>query len=331
MSAAATSATTNGRPVRTFYDIDGWFRWIDFQLFEALLASQAGSEPGTLVELGAYLGKSAVVVGKHLRPGEEFVVVDLFGDTSVLESGDAATRAENHKSYGNLTRQRFESNYLALHEQLPTVIQGPSSSVTDHVADGSVRFAHIDASHLYPHVRIDAINARRLLRPGGVVVFDDYRAEHTPGVSAAVWQAVFELGLIPIAVTGTKFYGCFTEPEAARAAVAALLDSTDELWSGEQEIAGHPVQRITRVSKPTRAAPPETKPAAATESIAPAELIERVSRRTADIVLARMTEDRQAERDREERRQQPAAGSRAEQPRDRRLPLAALRSMLRHR
>ena len=85
------------RPVRTWYDIDGWFRWVDCRLFQALLGAQSESEPGTLVELGCYLGKSTVVIGDYRRAGEDFVVVDLFGDTSVLADDDHATRAETDK------------------------------------------------------------------------------------------------------------------------------------------------------------------------------------------------------------------------------------------
>ena len=60
--------------MRGFTDIPGWFYWLDYLLFRALLRSQAASPPGVLVEIGAYLGKSAVVIGEHVRPGEELVV-----------------------------------------------------------------------------------------------------------------------------------------------------------------------------------------------------------------------------------------------------------------
>ena len=65
---------------KSFYDIPGFFWWLDRKVFSAVLKSQEDSPLGTLVELGAYQGKSAVIIGDHVRDGERFVVVDLFGD-----------------------------------------------------------------------------------------------------------------------------------------------------------------------------------------------------------------------------------------------------------
>lgn len=233
-------------------DIPGWFFWVDRQLFATLLRAQESRPPGDLVELGTYLGKSAVVIGDHLRPGERFVALDLFGRTDLLDVGHAPNRREVEKSYANLTRLAFESNYLGFHSELPTIVEGPSSVIMEHVDSHAVRFVHIDASHLYEHVRLDAEHARKMLQPGGLVVFDDYRSEHTPGVSAAVWEAVFTDGLIPVAVTGTKLYGVFSDPEPYRAAVADLLAGNDGIWSEIQQIAGDPVYRLKLRNPPAK-------------------------------------------------------------------------------
>ena len=96
--------------VKSFYDIPGWFRWLDMTMFHTLLGAQSDSAPGVLVELGTYLGKSTVVIGDHVRDGDRFVAVDLFGDTDVLgeSPADVANRRESTKSYGTLTRRTFE-------------------------------------------------------------------------------------------------------------------------------------------------------------------------------------------------------------------------------
>jgi len=193
---------------RTLRDIPGWFYWADQHLFDVLLGAQANSPLGTLVELGVFKGKSAVLIGRYVRPGERFVVCDLFG----APADDPQNLRENNGSYRNLTRSTFERNYLALHDELPEIIQDLSSSVVDHVPDGTARFVHVDASHLYEHVCGDIRAAQRMLRPDGIVVFDDYRSEHTPGVAAAVWQAVGNGVLVPFAHTPNKLYATFGDP-----------------------------------------------------------------------------------------------------------------------
>lgn len=241
--------------VTSYADIEGWFFWHDRAMFDVLLDAQ--TELGTLVELGAYLGRSAVIVGNHIRPGERFVVIDLFGDETALTASkrDLANRAENRHSYATLTNQRFAANYLALHDELPEVIQAPSSVVGDHVAPGSARFVHIDASHLYDQVAEDIRNTRTILQPGGVVVFDDYSNPNTPGVACAVWEAVVSAGLVPFATTPHKLYGTWGDPEPHLAAVRAFAKAEKGIGAAELQVLGHTIIRLKPTPPPKPAAP----------------------------------------------------------------------------
>lgn len=233
-------------PPKSVEDIPGWFFWQDRAMFTALLTAQRDEPVGHLVELGTYLGRSAVVVGAYRRPGERFLVVDLFEGTDVLGESEVekANLRESLHSYTSLTRTAFERNYSAVRGDLPEVVAGMSSEVVRHLEPGSVRFMHIDASHLYDAVSGDVASAKLLLRPGGVVVFDDFRSEHTPGVGAAVWGACATHGLIPVALTTQKLYAVFSEPEAARRVVTDLAHDDERLWHGVQDIAGYPVIRL---------------------------------------------------------------------------------------
>lgn len=239
------------KTIRGYSDIPGWFWWIDRHLFGTILKSQADSKPGVLAELGTYLGKSAVIIGNYLRSGERFVALDLFGRTDLLtdSAADRANRAEADRSYSTLTRRTFEENYLSLHDQLPEIVEGPSTAIVDAVEPGTVRFLHIDASHLYPYVREDARNAKRLLREDGLVVFDDWRGEHTPGVTAAVFESVFTDGLIPVALTPSKFYGVFGDPTPYLTVIRELIKNDDRVWGEEQEILGRSVPRLNVKNK----------------------------------------------------------------------------------
>ncbi|MFD0316895.1 class I SAM-dependent methyltransferase [Streptomyces flavalbus] len=228
-------------PPRRLEDVRGWFPVLDQVLFEWLLDRQeAAGTRGDLLEVGVFMGKSAIFLGRHLRPGERYTVCDLFeGDAP-----DDANQAESRKSYAALTRRAFEANYLAFHDELPRVLQGPSSLVPAEVPAGSCRFVHIDGSHLYEHVYGDIGAARDALLPDGVVVLDDFRSEHTPGVSVAAWEAVLNRGLRPICLSTQKLYGTWGDPEPVQEALLAMARGRDDCHLSVQQAAGHRLIRL---------------------------------------------------------------------------------------
>lgn len=220
--------------------IPGWFQGYDVDLSRLLLtASEQALGPGDLAELGVYLGKSAALIGSYAAADETFTVVDLFGG----DPSESANAAENHDQDPDLSRRAFERWYLTVNNALPTVVEGSSGSITEHAAHGAHRFVHVDASHLYEHVAADVVAACTLLAPDGIVVFDDFRSEHTPGVSAAVWGAVATAGLHPFAMSPVKLYATFGDAARWYAVVADWV--RDSPWMSEtQQIAGQDVLRL---------------------------------------------------------------------------------------
>ncbi|MFF3288845.1 class I SAM-dependent methyltransferase [Streptomyces sp. NPDC003023] len=242
-SASAEAAAAEEelpRPER-FDDVKGWFWPADQLLFDWFLARQdATGQKGDMVELGAYLGKSSVFLGSYLREGETFTVCDLWDSPAP----DDSNSAEMDRSYSTLTRRAFEANYLSFHDRLPTLVQAPTSVITSEVAAASCRFVHVDASHLYEHVHLDIQAARKLLVPEGIVAFDDFRAEHCPGVAAAVWGALPTTDLRPIVITGTKLYGTWGDPDPVREELLEWLAGRTDMWHGVEEVAGRPLIRV---------------------------------------------------------------------------------------
>ncbi|MBB5871178.1 putative O-methyltransferase YrrM [Allocatelliglobosispora scoriae] len=239
------------KPIRTLDDVPGWFRRTDQLVTDRLLRHQTTlGQTGDLLELGAYLGKSAILLGRHRQPGERLVVCDLFG-----EQAPAEPNRRTAQLYASLTHQAFEANFAMFHAEPATVIVGPTTVVPDRVPGDSFRFVHIDACHLYDQVAEDIEIARTLLTPEGIVVFDDIRAAHTPGVPAAVWPRVATGELRPIALTPNKLYATWGQAERH---VNELRDFAAET-SGKfdmQEVAG---QRFIRIAD-WRIAPPSPVP-----------------------------------------------------------------------
>lgn len=241
MTTAATptdpTATDENLPKpQSFYDVKGWFFNGDVVLFDWFLSRQQRLEQrGDLLEMGAYMGKSAIMMRSYLRDDETFTVCDLFDS----DAPDEHNQSEMHGSYSTLTRRAFEANYLSFHDELPRILQAPTTVVPDEIEDGSCRFIHIDASHLYEHVWPDIAAAREALSEDGIVVLDDYRSEHTPGVSCATWQAVTEGDLKPICVSGQKFYGTWGDPKPVQDELYKQLKERGDCWLQMQEVAGH--------------------------------------------------------------------------------------------
>lgn len=114
---------------------------------------------------------------------------------------------ENQKYYANLQRQTFEKNYAQFHSRPPRIFACSSTDLIQYLpTTNGFRFIHIDGSHLYDVVREDIRLSRQLLKDNGVVVFDDYRSPHTPGVSAALWDAVLHESLHPFCLSPSKMY-----------------------------------------------------------------------------------------------------------------------------
>jgi len=233
-----------GPPPKKLEDVRGWLAPADQMLFAWLLDRQNRVEqPGDLVELGVYQGRSAIHIASFRKPDEQMVVCDLFDFARTESSILPGARRE----YATLTQQTFERNFLAFHDELPAIVRGLSETIVDHVAAGSCRFVHVDASHMYEHVRRDMLSARSLLRPDGIVVFDDYRTEHCPGTAAAVWEAMATDGLKAVCVSANKFYGTWGDPKAVQDELIEYVPTSADYRCDIQQVMGQRLIRVARI------------------------------------------------------------------------------------
>ncbi|MDQ6949614.1 MAG: class I SAM-dependent methyltransferase, partial [Actinomycetota bacterium] len=163
---------------------------------------------GDILEIGVYRGKSAVLLGYLRRERERLVLCDPFKQPDT-PTGAAPTRsaaADEFVWYPEVTRDEFLTTYGRYHAQPPVLYQCPSSELATHENVRTFRLIHIDGSHAYENVRSDIGLASRMLLPQGLVILDDYRSFHTPGASAAIWEAVVNDGLCPLWFTPDKMY-----------------------------------------------------------------------------------------------------------------------------
>jgi hypothetical protein len=197
-------------------------------------------------------------MGMFRLPGERFTVCDLFD----FARDEETIRPGARKAYQSLTQDMFERNYLAFHDELPIIVRGLTETIVDHVAPESCRFIHIDASHMYDHVHGDSQAAQMLLRPDGIVVFDDYRTEHCPGTAAAVWQAMATQDLKAICVSANKFYGTWGDQKRIQDDLIEYVSTLSDHRCDIQQVMGQRLIRLAKVSpKAAPAAPAKAAPA----------------------------------------------------------------------
>lgn len=219
---------------------------VDTLVFAALfdLQDRRGTG-GDVLEVGVFEGRSAILLGRLLGPGERVVVCDLFGDPAP----DVTNQAENRAQYGSLQRRTFEENCRRHLAVQPEVHQCPSADLVSRLPADRFRFVHLDGSHNYDVVRADIDTARVLLGPGGVVAFDDYRSIHTPGVAAAAWAAVTAGRLRVLCTTPFKLYAAFDDAEPPLDEVRARL-AVPDVGLEEDYVAGRALLRVVPLPPP---------------------------------------------------------------------------------
>jgi hypothetical protein len=184
--------------------VPGWFLDIDARLFLGVNALQIGRGiRGNVLEIGAYYGKSAILLGYFLQPGERLVISDTFEHTEALT---AEGMAEHVTYHATLRQEEFERQYRRFHPTLPEFIVGPSAQLDRNALARQFRLIHVDGGHEYEVVREDILTARALLGDGGIVIFDDWSQAHCPGVAMALWESYQDINLIPLGFTDTKLY-----------------------------------------------------------------------------------------------------------------------------
>ncbi|MFR9801477.1 class I SAM-dependent methyltransferase [Pseudonocardia sp. RS010] len=137
-----------------------WFSYHETHWLEHF--GQLAGRPGLqAVEIGSYEGRSACWIATHLLsgPGSRLLCVEPFGEYEGQE-------------------RNFDHNVrvAGCADRIVTV-RGLSHQVLPLLPEGAFDFVYVDGSHRNLDVLQDAAMSWRLLRPGGIVVFDD--CEHT--------------------------------------------------------------------------------------------------------------------------------------------------------
>jgi hypothetical protein len=227
------------------HTIPGWFHEIDVRLFQAVHAlHERRGLGGDLLEIGVYHGQSAILLGYFRRPGERLEVCDIFDDEALNAANPPA-----HRRNAPPRRETFADTFGHFHPSAPPVIHACTSTALPDLGR-RFRLVHVDGSHAYDVVRHDLALARRLLVDGGVVIVDDYRTAHTPGIARATWEAV-AAGLRPIVASEAKLYASWSPYSADEVAVLrAAVAGVERMEPHVERVGEHDVLIAVRRGAP---------------------------------------------------------------------------------
>lgn len=151
------------------------------------------SQPGlSFLEVGSFEGRSAIWLLENI----------LTDPTSQLTCVDTWHGSAEHQGTGlDFTKieETFDHNIQVSDKaQQVTKIKGQSSVELRKLSFESFDFIYIDASHKASDVLEDAVLSWRLLKTGGIIIFDDYIWEpqyekiHSPAIAIDAFVACYE-------------------------------------------------------------------------------------------------------------------------------------------
>lgn len=147
-----------------------------FHEWPTRLASFVGKPGLRFVEVGSYEGRSATWLVDNILTGEDSSIMCIDAWAAHPQHADddmAAVEARFDRNVAACSRpgavKKFKERSSFALEQV------------SHFCPEYVDFAFIDGSHAALDVLIDGALAWRFLKPGGLLVFDDYHWEPHPG------------------------------------------------------------------------------------------------------------------------------------------------------
>jgi predicted O-methyltransferase YrrM len=158
-------------------DVEGWMT--DAQARRLWEAASRVSEPGRIVEIGSFRGRSTIVLARAARGGVEVVAIDphagndrgprqIHGTAGEGEADNSAFRA-NLERAGVAERVRH--------------VRRPSAEALGEVK-GALDLLYVDGAHRYGPARDDLDRWSALVAPGGALLVHD--AFSSVGVTLAI-------------------------------------------------------------------------------------------------------------------------------------------------
>ena len=133
-------------------------------------------------EIGTYTGSSTLAIAMHTSPDAQVFTIDL---------PPQARRTKHPVENGDITGvdyvvgEHYRSNG---YERKIKQLYGDSAEFDFGSFAASMDIVFVDGNHEYENVKADTVNAFKMVRPGGVIIWDDYHPQFGPGVMRALHE-----------------------------------------------------------------------------------------------------------------------------------------------
>lgn len=140
--------------------------WKNYVIWRRILAPLR-RRPASIVEIGSFEGRSATFFLRYL-PHSTIVCVDPFEETSEHFMGPWTTHLSQ-------LEKRFDHNVAQFGKRVEKIKSRSAPALNRLVGEGR-RFdlAYVDGSHRRDDVMADSLAVWQMLRPGGILIWDDY-------------------------------------------------------------------------------------------------------------------------------------------------------------
>ena len=173
---------------------------------EAWILAVLAKRAKVLFEFGTCTGRTTYLWARNSPPDARIITLTLGPEqvaTYRKESGDASTATRIA-----LGESRFQDFYYSGTEVEGKVLQlfGDSKAFDESPWAGQCDLVFVDGSHARSYVASDSRKALRLVRPGGLVLWHDYRGYKLKGVFRTLNELARSLPLVHIRGTSLVAY-----------------------------------------------------------------------------------------------------------------------------
>jgi hypothetical protein len=123
----------------------------------------------SVVELGVALGDFSTALIERYQPNI-FYAIDLF----TLHEYASLWDRDTAQIFKGRTHAEVYAERMLNYRDRMAIQQGDGADELAKLPDGSIDLIYIDGSHSYDNVVRDGAAARKKIRPGGILIFNDY-------------------------------------------------------------------------------------------------------------------------------------------------------------